>query len=232
MMKFVKQRCALPIINLDKISNCGQISQIPRHSKLLPNTLRCLIVGPSNSGKTNVMISLLIDPNGLKFQNIYIYSKSLYQPKYIFLKSIIQNTPEVSLHLFDDCKEILEPNAVKENSIFIFDDIVCDKQEKMKEYFCRGRHKGVDVFYLSQTYSRIPKQLVRDNANILLLFNQDEMNLKHVYNDHVGHDMTFKDFQTICYECWKDEYGFLVINKDNTLNNGRYRKGFDLYIKV
>jgi len=54
----------------------------PRHIALLPNTKRGHNVGPSNCGKTNIMLSLIESPNGLKFENVYIFSKSLYQPKY------------------------------------------------------------------------------------------------------------------------------------------------------
>jgi len=58
--------------------------KIYRHGIVLclPNTIRALIVGPSNCGKTNIMLSLIENPNGLKFENVYIVSKSLYQPKY------------------------------------------------------------------------------------------------------------------------------------------------------
>jgi ribosome biogenesis GTPase A len=82
-MKTIKHKLQLPIINLDKIV-CTKDSkqQQRRHSQLLPNTIRCLICGPSNCGKSNVMLSLVFNKNGLKFENIYIYSKSLYQPKY------------------------------------------------------------------------------------------------------------------------------------------------------
>lgn len=93
-----------------------------------------------------------------------------------------------------------------------------------------GRHNGIDSFYLSQTYSKIPKQLVRDNANVLIFFKQDDMNLKHIYNDHVNTDMTFDSFKKVCSECWKDKYGFLVITKDNDIHKGRYRSKFDTYI--
>lgn len=93
-----------------------------------------------------------------------------------------------------------------------------------------GRHKLVDCFYLCQTYTRIPKHLIRDNANLLILFKQDNLNLKHVYTDHVGMDMSYEQFGTICSYCWRAKYGFLVINKDCYLNEGRYRKGFDNFI--
>ena len=94
-----------------------------------------------------------------------------------------------------------------------------------------GRHKDVDCFYLSQTYAHIPKHLVRDNVNLLAFFKQDEMNLKHVYDDHANTDMPYLKFRKLCIACWhNDKYGFVVIDKDRNLNEGRYRKGFDCFI--
>ena len=93
-----------------------------------------------------------------------------------------------------------------------------------------GRHSSIDSFYLCQTYSRVPKQLIRDNANLVVVFKQDNMNLRHVYDDHVNTDYTFDDFRRMCSVCWRDRYGFLVIDKDSNMNEGRYRKGFDTYI--
>ena len=93
-----------------------------------------------------------------------------------------------------------------------------------------GRHNNIDSIYIGQTYSKIPKQLIRDNVNFLILFKQDETNLKHIYNDHVGSDMTFEKFKQVCGKAWKEKYGFLVIDKDQDLNNGRYRIKFDQFI--
>jgi len=55
-------------------------------------------------------------------------------------------------------------------------------------------HANVDCFYPYQTYSKIPKYLICDNANLLILFKQDSTNLKRVYNDHVNTDMSYEDF--------------------------------------
>ena len=82
--------------------------------------------------------------------------------------------------------------------------------------FSMGRHKDIDSFYLCQPYTRIPKHLVHDNSNILIVFKQDELNFKHIYSDHVESDMTFDDFYT---KCWKDKYGFLLINKGGVIEN-------------
>ena len=54
-----------------------------------------------------------------------------------------------------------------------------------------GRHEKVDSFYLWQSYTRIPKHSIRDNVNLLAVFRQDDMNLKHIDNDHVNTDMTY-----------------------------------------
>jgi len=231
-MHFIKQDKNIFVKNLDaKLLTKDSLNQV-RHSTLLPNTIRAIIVGPSNCGKTNVMISLIESPNGLKFKNVYLYSKSLYQPKYQYLKELISPIKGIGFYAFSENAEVLAPAKAKENSVMIFDDVACEKQNNMRAYFCMGRHKNIDSFYLCQTYTRIPKHLIRDNANFLIVFKQDEMNLRHIYNDHVGTDMSFNNFLKMCAECWQNKYDFLVISKDDSLNKGRYRKGFSVFIQT
>src|SRR5437588_5093795 len=226
-MRVVEQSHKLPIVNVELESGSQRRS---KHGRLLPNSIRCIICGPSNCGKTNVMIGLLSDPNWLKFENVYVYSKSLQQPKYQFLQQVLEPIRGLGYYPFTNNDEVLDLSLVKPNSIFIFDDIICEKQKKIREYFCMGRHKSVDCFYLAQTYSRIGKHLVRDNPNLLVVFPQDLRNLQNLYNDNVGTDMTFQQFRELCTECWREKYGFLVIDKESAMSAGRYRKGFDHYI--
>ena len=98
---------------------------------------------------------------------------------------------------------------------------------KIREYFAVGRHADVDCFYLYQTYAKILKHLIHDNTNLLILFKQDGTNLKHVYNDHVNINMSYEDFYELCRYYWQQKYGFVVINKDSALTNGRYKKEFN-----
>lgn len=230
-MKFVKQQQDLAVQNLDGIL-CKSGDNMQKHGKLLPSSIRALVVGPSNCGKTNAMLSLLLASNGLTFANIYIYSKSLHQPKYEFLSKLISPMKEIGFYTFSNNCDVIDPCEAKSNSVFIFDDIACDKQNNVRSYFCMGRHRDIDSFYLCQTYTHIPKHLIRDNANFLMVFKQDDLNLKHIYNDHVNTDMSFEAFREACATCWQDDYGFLVVDKDCPLQNGRYRKGFDTFIKV
>lgn len=231
-MDFVKQPTSLPIKNVSV--NCGEEEyKSPRHSKLLPNTIRAIICGPSNCGKTNVILSLLEGQNGLRFENVYIYSRSLYQPKYQYLEKALKPIKGVGFFKFSDNEEVIPPEKARPNSIFIFDDVICDKQNNIKLYFCMGRHRAIDCFYLCQSYTHIPKHLIRDNSNFAILFKQDDLNLKHIYNDFsVSADMTFEKFKNMTHMCWKKKYDFVVIDKDRDLNDGRYRKCFDEFIYI
>lgn len=231
-MEVVKQATKLPVNNIEHCYS-EKNKVVPRHSKLLPNSIRCIICGPSNCGKTNVVISLLENPNGLKFENIYIYSKSLHQPKYQYLEKVLRPIKGLGFFKFSNNESVIPPERASPNSIIIFDDVICDKQNNIKLYFCMGRHMTIDSFYLSQSYTRIPKHLIRDNANFIILFKQDDLNLKHIYNDcNVSSDMPFFEFKKMANFCWTQRYSFLVIDKDSEFNNGRYRKCFDEFIKI
>lgn len=226
-MKIEKQNFSLPIKNYDE----SMVKVFQKHGNLFcGGSKRGIIVGASGCGKTNVIISLLEHPNGLRFENVYVYSKSLYQPKYEYLRLLFKPLKEIGYFEFESATEIIPPKEIKPNSIVIFDDIVCCNQNIMREYFCFGRHKNTDCFYLCQTYTAIPKQLLRDNSNLLIIFRQDNTNLRNIYYGHVNTDMSFQEFQEMCAICWQDKFGFLVIDKDCDIKCGRYRKGFDRYI--
>lgn len=230
-MKLKKQNTCLKVKDW-KLNDCLFNKNVGRNGTLLPSNIRCLICGPSNCGKTNVLLSLLLDPNGIKFCNVYLYSKSLQQPKYLLLSEILEKVEDLSFYTYNDKSQVTSPEEAEEDSVIIFDDVALEDQDTIRQYFAMGRHKGLDCFYLCQTYSKIPKQLVRDNANLIVVFKQDDLNLRHIYDDHVNTDMLWEKFQNICRECWKEKYSFLVIDKDRNINRGRYRKGFDNFIII
>lgn len=74
-MKVQKQKTELPIENPDEISSD---SKFRKHGILFGGKCkRGLFVGSSGCGKTNVVLGLLEHPNGVRFKNIYLYSKSV-----------------------------------------------------------------------------------------------------------------------------------------------------------
>lgn len=221
-----KQSFSLPIKN-----HAIDFNKFRKHAQLFAGgSKRSIVCGPSGCGKTSAIISLLIDENGLRFENVYIYSKSLYQKNYEFLRTLLNSIKEIEYFETAIEEDIVAPNEVKPNSVIIFDDVICTNQSVMRDFFCFSRHLNTDCFYLSQTYSSVPKQLIRDNVNLLILFKQDCTNLKHIYDDHVNTDMSFQQFKELCGMCWQTEYDFVVIDKDCDIKSGRYRKNFDNFI--
>lgn len=70
--------------------------------------------------------------------------------------------------------------------------------------------------------------MVRDNTNLLIIFKQDDRNLRHIFDDHVNTDMLYERFKIICNKALKCENGFLLTDKErDNINNGRYRIGFE-----
>lgn len=232
-MRFIKHAAEIPVKNFDEFTSNNKPKE-RRHGPLLPNNIRCIIAGPSNCGKTNLLMSLIESENGLKFENLYIYSKTLGQDKYAYLHEILAPIKEIGFHTFSSTDDVVAPEEAKRNSIFIFDDMICDKkQDSVRNLFCMGRHYQTDIIYLTQTFTKLSKHLIRDNCNFLILFKQDDMNLKHAYSDFgVNCDMKFDEFRKFCLECWREKYGFVVVDLESEPNNGRYRKNFSEFLQL
>jgi len=131
----------------------------------------------------------------------------------------LSSIDEIGYFMFSNNSDVVPPSEAHLNLIFVFDDIACDKQDTVREYFLMSRHSHVVCFYLCQSYTKIPKHLIRDNANLLILFKQNGTNLKHVY-DNVNTDMSYENFSELCRNCWQQKHEFLVIDKDSMLTNG------------
>nr|CAI5816940.1 unnamed protein product [Callosobruchus analis] len=126
------------------------------------------------------MISLIPHPNGFRFLNVYIYCKPPYQPKYQYLRKVLEPLKEIGYFEYTDDKNIVPPNLIKPNSLIIFDDVASCSQDIIRQYYSFGRHRNTDCFYLCQTYTSIAKHLLRDNATLLIVLPQDILNL-HIY---------------------------------------------------
>lgn len=118
----------------------------------------------------------------------------------------------------------------------MFDDVINEQginKTVVRDIFTLGRHRNIDVVYIVQTYTSLKKQLIRDSSNFIILFRQDDLNLKHVYTDFgVNADMKFEEFRKLCLDCWRVPFGFTCISLEHEVNNGRYRKNFNEYLQV
>ena len=225
-MNFKGQTVKLPIKNFDALVEHDKRAK--RHGDVLPDSIRAIFCGPSNCGKINSLRALITHSNGVRFENVYVYSKSLNQPKYKFLNEILEPIEGVQYFPFSEHDSVVDPNHALPNSIMIFDALHAKNRIILELFSAWADIKKVDCFYLCQTYAHVPKHLIRGNVNLLAIFRQDEVNLKHIYDDHVNTDMTYVQFKELCSKCWRDDkHGFLVIDKDRRINDDRFRKGFD-----
>nr|CAI5860338.1 unnamed protein product [Callosobruchus analis] len=85
----------LPVVNYDVTA---QETSFRKHGPLFGGeSKRAMIVGASGSGKTNIMISLITHPNVLLFSNVYLYCNSPYQPKYQYLRNVLQPLKDMGI---------------------------------------------------------------------------------------------------------------------------------------
>ena len=227
------QGASIPIINFDEIIRKPTAPMESKNGPLLPHNARILIIGRSSSGKSNTLLNLIFHKNGLKFNHLYLYSKSLYQDKYVFLKKVFSKIKCISFHMSDQIDEIPHPNKIEKNSLVIFDDLQLDNVPQIRHFFTMGRHRDIDTVYLVQSYGCIKKHHVRDNANSLIIFKLDDLNLKLIYRDFVGEDMGFPDFRKLCWKVWsKGNHSFISIFNECKPDAGKYREGLDEFLKV
>ena len=140
-------------------------------------------------------------------------------------KSIRNNDLNIRCNFFEMASNVPDQRELnsKDKNLMIFDDLLLEKQNKCECYYIRRRHSNVDGFYLSQNYFKLPRQTVRENAKFICLFSQDLKNINHMYNDHVGEDISKEEFRRFCRECWEKQHGFTIIDltgKKDRKNHG------------
>ena len=136
----------------------------------------------------------------------------------------------ITVDYFSDAHDVPPPQEMDSNklNLCVFDDVMLVKQSAIEDYYCRGRHNNVDSFYLSQSYFKLPRQTIRENSNLILLFPQDEKNISHIHRDHASQDMSFGEFKNFCQSVWKSgKHNFVTLDLTSSINDGKYRKNLD-----
>ena len=166
------------------------------------------MVGCSFSGKTHLMLKIL---SRIPDRDIYITTKS---------------SPEQNTNYKIKFKEIsdeIKPLNKYENGIVVFDDFLGSSNSRfVDQFFIRGRHNNLDIYYLSQSYFDLPKRTIRNNSNKIILFNQTLKDIEHVYRDVAGYDMSYDEIKELCRKSWEEKYNYLCIDRSKKRDQGRY----------
>ena len=126
----------------------------------------------------------------------------------------IRDKCDVECKFYESAEDVPDPrgrNSQKKN-LMVFDDLLLEKEITCESYYVRGRYINVDCFYLAQNYFKLPRQTIRENANFICLFPQDLKILIHIFDDHVGSDMSKEEFRQLCKKAWEKQHGFVIID--------------------
>ena len=141
------------MINLDNIVNNDNQQHNEKWPYIPDHPYRILIIGGSESGKTNTLLNLINEQKDI--DKIYLYTKDLSESKY---KHLINNRKNTGIKHLNDSKSFIEcsntMNDVYENIdnynpnrkrkiLIVFDDMIADImtnkkfQSIIKELFIR-----------------------------------------------------------------------------------------------
>ena len=134
-----------------------------RYSFMPNDTFRMLICGNSGSGKTNLLLHMLLSL--LCYDEIFLYAKNLDQEKYqILIDEMNKISKELGFDIItvsnDKIIPIKDLDYEDNKKIIIFDDYVCEKnQREIVDYVIQGRHKNCSIIYLSQSFYKTPRDM-------------------------------------------------------------------------
>ena len=185
-----------PNKNINNKDNNTNVSTYENH--------RHVVIGPSNVGKTYYMLKILE-----KMDN--------KRRIHIILRSPNQNPN------YKTSNEIKPINKYK-GSIVIFDDMLgARNSSQIDEFFTRGRHQDLDVYYISQSYFGLPRQSIRNNSDRLILFKQTLGDVQSMYHDIGAFDMIYDEFKEMCRVAGSEKFNYLCNDLTKNKNEGKYR---------
>lgn len=215
----------------------AKLGIIPKHP------FRMYIVGGSKSGKTNLLLNLLLRPNMYNgyFNNVLIISatarhldpsyKSLdldtdhYFPPDVRVLAEIQKTQE------EDVKKNGLINS--ERTLVVMDDILsfkkfCRSMELLR-FAVMSRHANISIMLLSQAYHNIGKT-IRLQMSSIIFFKGSNKELKVLAEDYTPPGKTLREFRELVGSVTREPFQFLSIDLELKIEEGRYKQNFDRII--
>ena len=94
---------------------------------------------------------------------------------------------------------------------------------QIDEFYTRGRHEDLGVFYVCQSYFGLSRQSIRNNSDRLILFKQTLGDVQIMYYDIGAYDMNYNEFEELCHKSWSEKFNYLCIDMIKITSEGKYR---------
>ena len=185
----------------------------------LSHPKNALIIGKTNSGKTNILMNLIAQ-NSI-YEKIYIYTNNL-DDKYKWLKNKFKD--DVFIYINEINFDKINKDYV---NLIIFDDLVFSNK-KISEFYCRSRKLNCSTIFIGHRYFKNIDRTLKNNIDYLIFTQLDKKELNMLYQD-ISLDISLKEFQDINTNLKR--YDFILIDKYNKYKFMRIRKNLDqIYI--
>ena len=233
------------MMNLGSITDENNKKHDEKWPYILDHPYRILIIGGSESRKTNILLNLINEQSDI--DKIYLYARDLNEPKY---KILIKKRKDAGikhlndLNAFIECSNTMDDvyenihdytSSRKRKMLIVFDDMIADImtnkkiQAIMKELFIRCRKLNISLVFITQSHFSVSKDVRLNSTHYLIMKINNKTELQNIAINHSA-DIDYQDFRKIYRECTKEPYNFLII--DTTLSacdSLRFRKNlFDL----
>ena len=203
----------MTIINFDEIIGKGN-NYITNNVFCLSHPTNSLIVGKTNSGKSNILMNLIAQ--NCIYEKIYIYINNM-DDKYTWLKNKLKRDVHIVINEinFSDIDK-------KYINLVVFDDLVFSNK-KISTCFTQSRKSNVSCIFISHRYFTVDR-LLGNNLDYIIFTKLDKREIMMIYND-ISLDITLKQFQDINNDLKK--YDFIIIDKYSENDFMKIRKNFN-----
>jgi len=188
---------------------------------------RMLICAASGSGKTSLVIDLLIRfcKGAGTFSKIQYICRDKSEPLLQWLESKTSQI-EVSEGL-KSLPELSEKNFPADtSSLIILDDMCLAKdQSAIESYYIRCRKRGVSIIYISQSFYKVSK-LIRSNCNYMILLKLSGNRDVKLILSEFGLGIDRADLLRIYEYATETRMCPLVVHLDEPEKNKKFRRGF------
>ena len=192
----------MTIINFDNVIS-KKIKTITNNVFYLNHPMNCLIIGKTNSGKSNIVMNLIA--KNFIYEKIHIYSNNI-DNKYNWLKNKSKN--DVFIYLDEINLDRIDKKYV---NLLIFDDLVFSIK-KISEFYCKSRKLNCSVVFIGHRYLKSINRTLKNDIDYLIFTQLDKKELNILYQD-INLNITLKEFQTINNNLQR--YEFIMIDKNN-----------------
>ena len=232
--------------DVDKLSDLPFIPEKPLSAK----NFAMYIVGSPGSGKTNLLLQLLMSHPTKKnrkknryyyglFDNIYLISASMATLPVSFLNKLDDD------RVFDKFSDELLSNIIQEmydganqNNLLILDDCIRDltRSKILSKLIYNRRHASqnnehesgqgsISIIITSQKWTLLPLEfrVAMSDFAVFKSTNKSEINR---LQEELAYDLDNVQFNSMVNNVWADKYNFLFIKPNNNLHE-KYYKNFD-----